>query len=116
MKALILNKQVMDIAEVEFEVSPSFTWVECDNTVQVGWVYNGSTFTDLEPPVTDDDLAFSIREERDYLLAKSDWTQATDSPLTDAKKAQWVTYRQALRDITSQNTFPTNVTYPVEPE
>ena len=45
------------------------------------------------------DLDFStIRMERNGMLSQSDWTQTSDSPLTDEKKAEWVTHRQALRD------------------
>lgn len=40
-----------------------------------------------------------VRSIRNTLLAQSDWTQLPDSPLTDAKRAEWATYRQALRDI-----------------
>jgi len=40
-----------------------------------------------------------IRAERNKLLAESDWTQLPDAPV-DA--AAWATYRQALRDITTQ--------------
>jgi|TARA_B100001094_G_scaffold326234_1_gene381976 hypothetical protein len=39
------------------------------------------------------------RDRRNSYLNGSDWTQMVDSPLTDAKKAEWVTYRQTLRDI-----------------
>ena len=31
----------------------------------------------------------------------SDWTQAVDAPISDAKKAEWATYRQQLRDLLS---------------
>lgn len=55
------------------------------------------------------------REQRDRLLAASDWTQASDSPLNSAKKAEWATYRQALRDITSQTGFPATVEFPEKP-
>lgn len=41
----------------------------------------------------------SIRAIRRNKLAESDWTQFADSPLTDKKKAEWATYRQALRDL-----------------
>jgi len=41
-----------------------------------------------------------LREHRNYLLNQSDWTVSADSPLSDSKKAEWKTYRQALRDIT----------------
>ncbi len=55
-----------------------------------------------------------LRVTRDDLLSASDWTQSPDSPLTDAKKAEWRTYRQALRDITNTSD-PTNVTWPSQP-
>lgn len=40
-----------------------------------------------------------MRIRRDELLYRSDWTQMPDSPLTDAKKTEWATYRQQLRDF-----------------
>ena len=60
-----------------------------------------------------------LRETRDNLLAKTDWTQINDNGLSDAKKAEYVTYRQQLRDLTIGLTtvelveavvFPTEVT------
>ena len=42
-----------------------------------------------------------IRNKRNELLKESDWTQAIDSPLPDIKKAEWATYRQELRDLTT---------------
>ena len=50
--------------------------------------------------------AESVRKTRDRLLADSDWTVLQDSPLTDAQTADWVIYRQALRDITAHENFP----------
>lgn len=43
-----------------------------------------------------------IRYERNTLIAKTDWTQIPDAPLTDEKKAQYRAYRQALRDLPSK--------------
>ena len=40
-----------------------------------------------------------VKEYRNALLIWSDWTQGNDSPLSDSKKAEYVTYRQALRDL-----------------
>ena len=40
-----------------------------------------------------------IIEKRNGKLRACDWTQIPDSPLTEEKKAEWATYRQALRDI-----------------
>jgi hypothetical protein len=56
-----------------------------------------------------------IREWRDYFLSQSDWTQFTDSPLDADQKAAWATYRQALRDVTAQEGFPTSITWPTAP-
>lgn len=48
-----------------------------------------------------------IAVRRDIRLAASDWTQLSDSPLSEVKKAEWAVYRQALRDIPSK--WPTDV-------
>ena len=56
-----------------------------------------------------------VRSVRDELLILSDWTQMPDSPLNDSTKASWATYRTALRDISTQEGFPTNVTWPTAP-
>jgi hypothetical protein len=41
-------------------------------------------------------------EKRNNKLLACDWTQFADSPLSATEKAQWATYRQALRDIPNQ--------------
>ena len=45
-----------------------------------------------------------FRDTRNDLLYGSDWTQSPDSPLTDEKKKEWQTYRQALRDMPTTKT------------
>ena len=49
MKALIFENRVVDVQTTEFEVSPSMTWVDCEDTVKTGFNYDGSTFTSNEP-------------------------------------------------------------------
>ncbi len=66
----------------------------------------------INPVTPNEVLASGIRAERNRLLAESDWTQVADAPVD---KAAWATYRQALRDITTQESFPTSVTYPTKP-
>ena len=59
-----------------------------------------------------------LRVERDARIAKTDWRASSDLTLTDA----WKTYRQALRDITTQtpkldsnyDLDLTSVTWPTE--
>jgi len=57
---------------------------------------------------------------RGFYLVNSDWTQAADSPLSDADKALWVTYRQALRDLPAAITWDDikgadDIVWPVKP-
>lgn len=58
-------------------------------------------------------LPQSIREQRNSLLASCDWTQVSDATVD---KQAWATYRQALRDITAQEGFPTDVVFPTPPQ
>jgi hypothetical protein len=77
----------------------------------------GPVFTDAEEEASykarrDAEQAANVRRSRNDLLTKCDWTQIADST---ANKPVWATYRQALRDVTVQDGFPWNVTWPVEP-
>jgi hypothetical protein len=49
-----------------------------------------------------------VRTQRNQMLKDSDWTQLSDSPVD---KTAWATYRQALRDITTQPD-PFNIVWP----
>ena len=49
------------------------------------------------------DFWIAVRIERNNLLSESDWTQMSDSPLSDSKKTEWATYRQSLRDLPTSN-------------
>jgi hypothetical protein len=60
----------------------------------------------------DAEQAAAVRADRSNKLADCDWTQVADSPVD---KAVWATYRQALRDITSQAGFPWTITWPDAP-
>ena len=52
---------------------------------------------------------------RNQKLAASDWTNLPDSPLSTEQKSAWAEYRQALRDITKQESFPSSIIWPTEP-
>lgn len=53
-----------------------------------------------------------IRNWRNAELALCDWTQVADST---ADKTAWATYRQALRDLPSQNDDPKKIVFPSRP-
>ena len=50
MKALILNNKVVDLVETEFEVSPEMSWVDCDDTIKVGYTYSNGNFIAPQDP------------------------------------------------------------------
>ena len=49
MKALIFENKVVDVQETEFEVAPTMTWVDCNNTIKIGFSYDGTTFVSNDP-------------------------------------------------------------------
>jgi hypothetical protein len=53
-----------------------------------------------------------VRAQRNNLLIESDWTQIDDVPVN---KQAWAVYRQALRDLTEQEGFPWDLTWPEKP-
>lgn len=55
-----------------------------------------------------------VRKCRNEMLTDSDWAMFSDSPLTELSKATWATYRQALRDVTTQDGFPWTVQWPTQ--
>ena len=59
-----------------------------------------------------DRKAAAIREERNKLLTATDWRALADQTLSD----EWQNYRQALRDISSQASFPDEVAWPQAPQ
>lgn len=90
------------------------------------WVYRGPSTqyqtwnSDTESWELFSSLIISeTRNLRNFKLGMSDWTQGADAPLTDEKKAEWRTYRQALRDIMTNLPAdlddPENVSWPTEP-
>lgn len=63
-----------------------------------------------------DSLWQIVRIQRNGLLAACDWTDTASAParLGEELYGAWQTYRQALRDITTQ-TDPAHITWPVAP-
>ena len=82
----------------------------------------GPVFTDGETTAAEQEAAYkamkdaeqaaNVRRSRTERLKDSDWTQIADST---ADKAVWATYRQALRDVTTQSGFPWTIVWPDAP-
>jgi len=62
--------------------------------------------------IKDAEQASAVRQSRGEKLSECDWTQVADAPVD---KAVWATYRQALRDITTQDGFPWDIVWPDTP-
>jgi len=60
--------------------------------------------------------SYEAKQLRNIKLTECDWTQGEDSPLSDSKKAEWQTYRQALRDINYRSiTSRGEIVWPTKP-
>ena len=89
-----------------------------------GPVFTDTPATETEPAKTDaeqeaaykaqkdTEQAKPVRESRNTKLSECDWTQVADAPVD---KTVWATYRQALRDVTTQSGFPWTIDWPVAP-
>lgn len=97
-----------DAAYVDLE---SLTVIEIDKKPSPAYMFDPET-KDWIPD--GEKLANQIRLERDERLKETDWSQAQDIP--DGIKSAFTAYRQALRDITDQEGFPYNVSWPAKPE
>jgi hypothetical protein len=92
----------------KYVLGPIFTYTTDDT----GNVTSASQHEAAYKAIKDAEQASAVRKSRGDKLADSDWTQVADAPVD---KAVWATYRQALRDITTQEGFPWSVTWPDAP-
>lgn len=49
-----------------------------------------------------------LKAMRNFKLKDTDWTQLVDAPISVEKKAEYATYRQALRDLPNRNDLNLN--------
>ena len=74
-----------------------------------GWVQVGEETT---PSMTVEEANATIAQR----LKDSAWAVASDdATITRGQRADWIAFRQALRDIPLQSGFPTNIAWPSEP-
>ena len=92
------------------------SWVEQDmfkdTTNQAGEVVTKAEQEKVYQENLDAADAEAVRNKRNNLLAETDWMGLSDVTMS----SDWATYRQALRDISTQKDFPKNITWPEKPE
>ena len=101
MKALIHDDKVVDVKEQSYEVHPSMSWIDCPNDIRIGFFYDGKTFKSDEqtPEEIFEIRMIQLREIRDLLLNKTDWTAIPDNDLSWLQKRKWRKYRKQLRNF-----------------
>jgi hypothetical protein len=92
----------------KYILGPVFT----DTTDDAGNVTSAAEQEAAYKAAKDAEQAKSVRQQRTEKLKDSDWTQVADAPVN---QAAWATYRQALRDVTSQAGFPWAIDWPTIP-
>ena len=109
----------MIIQKAILKINPNAEFTTKDNEIE--W-HNGTPPIPKEQilaiiPQVELDMALdNLRAKRNKLLADSDYIVLADSPVND--KANWLTYRQALRDLTNGLTTVAQVNavvFPVKP-
>jgi len=64
----------------------------------------------------DAEAATAARATRDGLIASCDWMAIKAFEGGTTVSTEWATYRQALRDVSAQEGFPNDITWPEKPE
>ena len=57
-----------------------------------------------------------VREDRNYRLKETDWVVVKSVETGMPIDQSWAKYRQSLRDITTQSSFPWDVIWPEQPQ
>ena len=87
------------------------TPVLTDGVYYQNWIQTDASETEISGRIIQ--KWAEIREHRSELLKECDWTVLSDTPLSSSLE-NWKTYRQELRDITSQEN-PFNIIWPNQP-
>mgnify|MGYP004638799135 FL=1 len=86
-----------------------------EDAVAQFWSTHGVTFTQTEYVPSLDELRARAVAKRDRLLVECDYYVLSDYPSTEAGMVAVKAYRQALRDVSQQATFPTSIVWPDKP-
>jgi hypothetical protein len=107
----IVNQPQIDYTKNITQKPPVFNAEE--NRWETSWEVTNASEEEIQR--RSEQQSERVRAERNSLLSQCDWTQMDDSPLSNVQKAAWATYRQALRDVTTQSGFPWTITWPDAP-
>lgn len=104
---------------LESDAALNGSYIEGDYSAKEYTVVDGKPVRKADTDIAESETARAwiiLRNRRNGYLADSDWTQALDSPLTDAKKTEWASYRQNLRNFPGTVSDPSNASFPDKPD
>ena len=82
----------------------------------LGDAYADQGWVEVADPSEQPPSAQEINATIEQILRNTAWAVASDNvSMTRSQRADWLAFRQALRDIPLQVGFPTNVVWPSEP-
>ena len=98
-------------------VTPPFFDVDTQSRAEGDAVLTDGVWTQnwIVTAAPEDIKAVNIRQTRDAKLTLSDWIVVKSAEAGTAVPSDWVTYRQALRDVPAQAGFPNSITWPESP-
>jgi hypothetical protein len=120
------NRLLLSDDEANLNLSDGESWILGSYDPEMFWVVDGvpkeipsrtDEFSTFNPDlwVWEVDLDYywaNLKNDRNRLLAASDWTQVPDAPVD---QAAWATYRQQLRDLPANTEDPANPVWPIQP-
>lgn len=101
---------------VELNLQPNEEWLEGKYRPETYIIVEGVPVEISAVDIESEEIRkawISLRQNRNTLLANSDWTQIPDSP---ADSVAWAQYRQELRDLPSNTQDPRFPVWPEKPE
>ena len=133
-KSWVSGRELEFIEGEEYEgclVKKLDSFVDISSFRKVNYLFNGEWMPRDERPslfhywdnyswnFNQESFSREVRQIRNSKLAECDWTQASDSPLTEAKKHEWKVYRQELRNLpdllTNEITSLGDIVWPTPP-
>jgi len=119
----VYNYPELPAASMLLEITTPEDWHDGDG---MDWyvVEGGLTTVMPPPPVYPELIAARARSTRNELLAAIDWfgyrhrdqiDRGDSTSLSTTKYSEYLTYRQALRDMPTQSGFPLSIEWPGSP-
>ena len=115
----VKGNRIVGVKDAQFEAHESLFWVDCeDETNEDFYYYDGKVCKPKDwivKPSEEEIATANVRFIRDGLLKESDLIVTRHYEKGTGVPAEWVEYRQKLRDIPQQLGFPMDVVYPEKP-